>query len=162
MRGQERRYSAKPRRKVGKSKESGVNFLDEGAIGLRFGLDADPFGISAERFPVGVCGFAARVDQHVDESLALQRIVGGQPVSHILDAVLFEELHSVVTEAAEEVFELALVDVIGAKFVTAGAPGAPLDSLSAEARDETPRRAAGRGTAAESDWSKVRRFMRGL
>lgn len=108
---------AKMRREVGEREESGINFFDELAVGFGFILDGDPFRIFTKRFPVSVGGFARRMHQHVDEGVALQRIVRGQPVGEILDAVLFEDAHGVVAEAGEEGVEFTFGGVINAEFV---------------------------------------------
>ncbi len=44
----------------------------------------------------------------------------GSPVGDVLDAMLFEELHGVLAETAEEVVELAFVSVVDAEFVDGG------------------------------------------
>jgi hypothetical protein len=80
-------------------------------------LDGLPFGVVAEGFPVGGGGFAARVGDDVEESFAFERVVGGNPVSDVFDAVLFKELHGVFAETAENVVELAFEGVVDAEFV---------------------------------------------
>ena len=56
----------------------------------------------------------------VEERFAFERVVGGSPVGDVLDAVLFEELHGVFAEAAEEIVEFAFEGVIHAEFVNGG------------------------------------------
>src|SRR5712664_1572646 len=100
--------------KVRHHKKRGINLLDEFAIGFRLVTDALPFGVVLEGFPVGCGGFAAGMRQDVNEGLALERFVGGRPVCHVLDTVLFEEFYGVLAKAAEQVIELALESVIDA------------------------------------------------
>src|SRR5260370_34241713 len=93
-------------RKVRHHEKRGIDLLDEFAVGFRLVTDALPFGIVLEGFPVGCGGFAAGMRQDVNEGLALERFVGGRPVSHVPDTVLFEEFYGVLAKAAEKIVEL--------------------------------------------------------
>ncbi len=95
----------------------GIDFLDQLAVGFGFIAHALPFGIIAEGLPVGGGGFPAGMRDDVDESLALQRFVGGRPVGYVLDSMLFEELHGVLAKTPQQVVQLAVVGVIDAEFV---------------------------------------------
>ena len=108
------------RGEVGESEESRVDFFNDFAIGFGFVADAFPVGIVAKGFPVGGGGFAAGVGDDVEERFAFERVVGRSPVGDVLDAVLFEELHGVLAETAEEVVELAFEGVVDAEFVDGG------------------------------------------
>lgn len=116
----EAEWLAEGRGEVGEGEKGGINFFDKGTVGFGLGFDALPFGIVAERLPVGGGGFAAGVREHVDESLALERIVGREPVGDVFDVVLFEERHGVVAEARQESVEFAFVGVVDAEFVDGG------------------------------------------
>lgn len=104
-------------RELSEREEGGVDFVDERGVSLGFGFDALPFWIIAEGLPVGGSGFARRMLEHVDQRVSLLRIVGGQPVRDILETVLFEKLHGVVTKSRQQRLEFALVSVIDAQFV---------------------------------------------
>jgi len=83
-------------------------------------LDLFPFGIVTEGFPVGGGGFAAGMRNDVDQGFAFERVVGGDPIRDIFDAVFFEEFRSVFAEAAEQVVELTFEGVVDAEFVNGG------------------------------------------
>ena len=108
------------RGEVGQNEIRGIDFLDDLAVGFGFFAHTLPFGIVAERFPVGGGGFPARMGDDVDESLALQGFVSGRPVGYVLDSMLFEELHGVLAKTPQQVVKLAVVSVIDAEFVDDG------------------------------------------
>lgn len=87
------------------------------AVGLGFVADGLPFGVVAEGLPVGGGGVTAGMLEDVDESFAFEGIVGGGPVGEAFHVVLVEEGDGVIAESAEEIVELAFVDVINAEFV---------------------------------------------
>jgi hypothetical protein len=91
--------------------------VHELAVGLGFVADGLPFGVVAEGLPVGGGGFTAGMLEDVDESFAFEGIVGGGPVGEAFHVVLVEEGDGVIAEAAEEIVELAFVDVVNAEFV---------------------------------------------
>jgi len=88
--------------------------VDELAVGLGFVADGLPFGVIPEGLPVGGCGFTAGMLEDVDESFTFQGIVGGGPEGEAFHVVLVEEGDGVIAEAAEELVELAFVDVVDA------------------------------------------------
>ena len=106
-----------PRRKVREDKKRGINFLDQLAIGLGLVAYTLPFRIIAEGLPVGGGGFATRMREDVHEGFAFEGFVGRRPVRYVFDAVLFEELHGVVTKAAQQILELAVINVIDAELI---------------------------------------------
>ena len=105
------------RGEVGQSEESGINFLDDFAVGFGFVAEALPFGIVAEGFPVGGGGFLAGMSDDVDQSLAFQRFVEGRPVGDVFHSMFFEERHGVFSKTAQQVVQLAFVGVVDAEFV---------------------------------------------
>lgn len=86
--------------------------VDELAVGLGFVADGLPFGVVAEGLPVGGCCFTAGMLEDVHESFAFEGIVGGRPVSEAFHVVLVEQRDGVIAEAAEELVELAFIDVV--------------------------------------------------
>ncbi len=108
------------RGEVGQNEKRGIDFLDDLAVCFGFIAHALPFGIVAERLPVGGGGVAAGMGEDVDESLALHRFVAGRPVGYVLDSMLFEELHGVFAKTPQQVVQLAFIGVIDAEFVDGG------------------------------------------
>ena len=97
----------------------GFDFLDDGAIFLRFLGQLDEFGVIAEFGPVLVRGGAAGMDEQEDQRLAGERRVLRNPITDAVDAVALQDSDVEVAEISFESFELALVAVVGTEFIDA-------------------------------------------